>query len=93
MAQRGAPCRRSGSLVAAYEPPELLDMVSVAGPMPMRVTFGPLPDGGTLARIRVRGDASGMYRLAGPVMGRKVRSSLVKDLQDLERQVSRRTRG
>ncbi|MDI9888837.1 SRPBCC family protein [Streptomyces sp. HNM0645] len=81
--------------VAAYEPPWLLDMVSVAGPLPMHVTytFGPVPDGGTLARIRVRGDASGLYRLAGPMMGRKVRSSLVKDLQDLERQVSRRAGG
>ncbi|MFF1510408.1 SRPBCC family protein [Streptomyces sp. NPDC058326] len=76
--------------VAAYEPPILLDMVSVAGPMPMHVTytFEQLPDGGTLARIRVRGDASGPYRLAEPMMGRKVRASLVKDLQDLHRQVS-----
>ncbi|MER7895066.1 SRPBCC family protein [Streptomyces sp. NPDC096046] len=81
--------------VAAYEPPRLLDMASVAGPMPMHVTytFDPLPDGGARARIRVRGDASGLYRLAGPVMGRKVRSSLVKDLRDLQRQVSRRTGG
>lgn len=81
--------------VAAYESPRLLDMVSVAGPMPMHVTytFDPQPDGGTLARIRVRGDASGPYRLAGPVMARKVRSSLAKDLRDLERQVSGRPRG
>ncbi|MFI2371901.1 SRPBCC family protein [Streptomyces sp. NPDC018833] len=76
--------------VAAYEPLRLLDMVSVAGPMPMRVTyaFAPHPDGGTLARIRVRGDASGRYGLAAPLMGRKVRSSLVKDLRDLERRLS-----
>lgn len=81
--------------VAAYEPPRLLDMVSVAGPLPMHVTytFEHLQDGGTRARIRVRGDASGLYRLAGSMMGRKVRSSLVKDLQDLERQVSRRRGG
>ncbi len=81
--------------VAAYEPPRLLDMVSVAGPMPMHVTysFDPLPDGGTQARIRVRGDASGLYRPAGPMMRRKVRSSLVKDLRDLQRQVSRRAGG
>lgn len=81
--------------VTAYEPPRLLDMVSVAGPLPMHVTysFDPLPDGGTHARIRVRGDASGLYRLAGPVLGRKVRSSLLKDLRDLQRQVSRRAGG
>ncbi|WP_370409586.1 SRPBCC family protein [Streptomyces fradiae] len=72
--------------VAAHEPPRLLDMVSVAGPMPMHVTytFDPDPGGGTLARIRVRGDASGLYGLAAPLMARKVRSSLVKDLRDLE---------
>ncbi|MGW6563911.1 SRPBCC family protein [Streptomyces sp. NPDC054975] len=76
--------------VAAYEPPRLLDMVSVAGPMPMHVTytFDPLQDGGTLARIRVRGGASGFYGLAAPLMARKVRSSLVKDLRDLERRLS-----
>ncbi|MEU9671633.1 SRPBCC family protein [Streptomyces bobili] len=81
--------------VAAYEPPRLLDMVSVAGPMPMHVTytFEYLQDGGTRVRIRVRGDASSLYRLAGPMMGRRVRSSLIKDLRDLERQVIRRRGG
>ncbi|MFE8946016.1 SRPBCC family protein [Streptomyces sp. NPDC002076] len=72
--------------VAAYDPPRLLDMVSVAGPMPMHVTysFDAHPQG-TLARIRVRGDAGPLYRLAAPVMARKVRSSIGKDLRDLER--------
>lgn len=75
--------------VAGYEPPVLLDMVSVSGPMAMHVTyaFTPRPDGGTLARIRVRGDVSGFYVLAASLMRRKVRSSLVKDLRDLERQL------
>jgi hypothetical protein len=74
--------------VAAYDPPELLDMVSVAGPMPMHVTytFSPHPQG-TLARIRVRGDAGRYYRLAAPIMARKVRSSIGKDLHDLERKL------
>ncbi|MCX5010485.1 SRPBCC family protein [Streptomyces sp. NBC_00555] len=78
--------------VIAHEPPELLDMASVAGPMPMHVTytFAPHP-GGTLARIRirirVRGEAGGFYRLAAPAMARKVRSSLVQDLRDLERRL------
>ncbi|GGT16422.1 SRPBCC family protein [Streptomyces purpureus] len=76
--------------VADYEPPRLLDMVSVAGPMPMHVTytFTPTSDESTVARIRVRGDPSGLYGLAAPLMGRKVRSSLVKDLRDLERRLS-----
>jgi hypothetical protein len=74
--------------VAAHEPGRLLDMVSVAGPMPMHVTytFGPHPKG-TLAHIRVQGDSSRYYRLAAPLMARKVRSSLGKDLRDLERRL------
>ncbi|WP_416978220.1 SRPBCC family protein [Streptomyces sp. T028] len=71
--------------VAAHEPPRLLDMVSVAGPMPMHVTyaFEPHPRG-TLARIRVRGGEGGLYRLAAPLLARQVRGNLVKDLRDLE---------
>jgi hypothetical protein len=51
--------------VAAHEPPRLLDMVSVAGPMPMHVTytFVPHPSG---------------------TMARQVRTSLGKDLRDLQ---------
>ncbi|WP_351230935.1 SRPBCC family protein [Streptomyces sp. NPDC002133] len=75
--------------VDAFEPARLLDMVSVAGPMPMHITytFAPHPRG-ALARIRVRGDAGGYYRLAAPIMARKVRSSIGKDLRDLERRLS-----
>lgn len=71
--------------VTGYDPPHELDMRSVAGPMPMHVTyrFDPHPDG-TLASIRVRGDASAHYRLAGPVMGLMVGRNLAKDLRDLE---------
>ncbi|MBB6417861.1 SRPBCC family protein [Streptomyces sp. AK010] len=71
--------------VAAYDPPRLLDMVSVAGPMPMHVTytFGPHPSG-THARIRVRGGPGGFYRLAAPLLARRVRGNLAKDLRDLE---------
>jgi hypothetical protein len=75
--------------VAAYEPPRLLDMVSVAGPMPMHVTyaFEPHPRG-TLARIRVRGGEGGFYRLAAPLLARRVRSSITKDLRDLENRLA-----
>lgn len=39
--------------VAAYDFPRLLDMVPVAGPMPMHVTYSFEPDpAGTLARVR-----------------------------------------
>lgn len=74
--------------VVAHEPPHLLDMKSVAGPIPMHVTyqFDEHPDG-TLARIRVQGDASGLYRLTGPLMARNVRTNLTKDLRDLEQRL------
>ncbi|MFE9765297.1 SRPBCC family protein [Streptomyces sp. NPDC005808] len=71
--------------VTAYEPPGLLDMVSVAGPMPMHVTYAFEPHlTGTLARIRVRGSGGGFYRLAAPLPARQVRANLTKDLRDLE---------
>lgn len=71
--------------IAAYEPPALLDMVSVVAPMPMRVTyrFDNHP-GGTQASIRVRGGGNGFYRLAAPLMAWQVRRSLRKDLRHLE---------
>ncbi|WP_030899700.1 SRPBCC family protein [Streptomyces sp. NRRL S-474] len=69
--------------VAAHEPPRLLDMISVAGPMPMHVTFESHPLG-THARIRVRGGPGGFYRLTAPLLARQVRGSLAKDLRDLE---------
>jgi hypothetical protein len=77
--------------VVGYEPPELLDMKSVAGPMPMHVTYRfEKHRDGTLASIRIRGDASGFYKLAGPLMALQVRSSIRKDLRDLERVLTRR---
>ncbi|MFE6287477.1 SRPBCC family protein [Streptomyces sp. NPDC057877] len=71
--------------VDAYDPPRLLDMRSMAGPLPMHVTytFEPHPPG-TRARLQVRGGEGGFYRLAAPLLSRQVRSSLVKDLRDLE---------
>ncbi|MGW7443964.1 SRPBCC family protein [Kitasatospora sp. NPDC054795] len=67
--------------VARHDPPTLLDMVSVAGPMPMRVTctFEPTR-AGTFARIRVRGG----FRLTGPLLSHQVRTALTADLRALE---------
>jgi hypothetical protein len=74
--------------VAEYQPPTLLDMISVVAPMPMHVTyrFDQHPDG-TEASIRVRG-GGGLYRLAGPLMAWQVRHSLRKDLRDLQRRLT-----
>ncbi|MEV7733162.1 SRPBCC family protein [Streptomyces sp. NPDC088921] len=77
--------------VAAYEPPRLLDMVSVAAPMPMHVTYSfEAHPRGTLAAIRIRGGPEGLLRLATPLLARQVRSSLTRDLRDLERRLSER---
>ncbi|MEU9040986.1 MULTISPECIES: SRPBCC family protein [unclassified Kitasatospora] len=71
--------------VAGYHPPQMLDMVSVAGPMPMHVTYTFEPtQAGTFARIRVRGGTSLHHRLTAPLMSRQVRTSLTKDLRALE---------
>lgn len=71
--------------VATYDPPRLLDMISVAGPMPMHITytFEPHPRG-THALIRVQGGEGGFYRLAAPLLAGRVRANLAKDLRDLE---------
>ncbi|HET6921437.1 MAG TPA: hypothetical protein VFI46_18535, partial [Jiangellaceae bacterium] len=68
-----------------YDPPTLLDMVSVIAPMPMQVTYRfDAHPGGTQASIRVRGGGNGFYRLAAPLMSWQVRRSLRKDLRDLQ---------
>jgi len=75
--------------VEEHRPPTVLDMRSVAGPFPMHVTYRFEPHArGTLASIRVRGDASRQYRLASPLMAAIVGRNLGKDLRDLERKVS-----
>ncbi|HMG30605.1 MAG TPA: SRPBCC family protein [Jiangellaceae bacterium] len=71
--------------IASFEPPTLLDMVSVIAPMPMHVTyrFDAHPNG-TSASIRVRGGGNGFYRLAAPLLSWQVRRNLRKDLRDLQ---------
>ena len=64
-------------------------MKSVAGPFPMHVTYR--FDGhpaGTVASIRVRGDARGYYRIATPVLGLMVRLNIGRDLRDLRRNLA-----
>jgi hypothetical protein len=41
--------------------------------------------GGTLASIRIRGDARGYYRIAAPVLRLMVRMNIGRDLRDLRR--------
>jgi hypothetical protein len=64
-------------------------MHALQSPFPMDVDYRLEPiDGGraTLASIRIRGDAKGMYgALPGPLMGWMVRRSVQSDLRRLKR--------
>jgi hypothetical protein len=62
-----------------------LAMRSVKAPFPMTVVYE-FEDagGGTLVRIRAGGDASGFYRVAGPILSRAVRRGIERDLARLK---------
>jgi uncharacterized membrane protein len=71
--------------VVEHDPDARLAMKSVKGPFPMTVEYEFEDAGsGTLVRIRARGDASGFYRLAGPVLSRAVKRSIAADLERLK---------
>jgi hypothetical protein len=76
--------------VVEYEPGRRLVMRSVQAPFPMTVAYE-LEDAGagTLMRIRADGDASGFYRLAGPLLSRAVRRSIAGDLERLRETLER----
>ena len=70
----------------AHEPGSRLAMHAVRGPFPMDVSYE-FEDAGeeaTRMRIRARGDASGFYRLAGPLLARAVKRSIAGDLERLK---------
>ena len=70
--------------VVDHSPPARLAMRSVKAPFPMEVTYEfEERDGGTLARIHVRGDAGRFYGLAAPLLSRAVRRSISRDLASL----------
>ena len=72
--------------VAEHEPGRRLVMRSVKAPFPMTVTyeFEDAGEGGSVMRIRTQGDASGFYRLAGPLLSRAVKRGLERDLRQLK---------
>ena len=71
--------------VVEYDPKGLLVMRSIKGPFPMTITYQfEEAAGGTLARIRVQGEAGGFYRLAAPVLSRAVKRSITNDLGTLK---------
>ena len=80
--------------VVEYDPQNLLAMRSVKGPFPMRVTYEfEEVDGGTLARIRIQGEASGFYRLAAPLISRAVKRNVGNDLRALKKILESETDG
>lgn len=76
--------------VVELVPAERLVMRSVKSPFPMRVTyvFSDAP-GGTLASVRVEGDASGFYKVAGPLMGTMVKRNITRDMASLRAHLER----
>ena len=77
--------------IVEYDPPRRLAMKSVKAPFPMTVEyeFDAAPDGGTIARIHTGGDASGFYKLGGPLLGAAVRRGVARDLVELKRLMER----
>lgn len=71
--------------VVRLEPGSVLEMRSVKSPFPMAVTytFEDAP-GGTRTGVRVQGDPSALYRLAGPLLARQVKRSIQGDVERLK---------
>lgn len=72
--------------IVALEPGRRLAMHAVEAPMPMDVTYEveSAPDG-AVARVRVQGDAGGLYRLAAPLVSTQVGRSIGADVRRLKR--------
>lgn len=76
--------------VIEHDPPRRLHMRTVSGPFPMQVTYTfEDEDGGTIMRIRNRGDATGFFRLATPLLAAMVRRSVKRDLESLKSPMER----
>jgi hypothetical protein len=71
--------------VDQYEPNSRVAMRSVKGPFPMTVAYElEEAEGGTRARVRVGGDATGFYRIARPLLDRAAARSIAGDLKRLK---------
>ena len=76
--------------VVEWEPGSRMGMHSIKGPFPMDVTYefeeapSEMVELGTLARIRVKGEASGFFKLASPLLAQAVKRSIGKDLKNLK---------
>jgi len=70
--------------------PERFVELRVEQPFPMQVRYqlDDVPDG-TLASIRARGEASGFFRVAAPLLSRMVRRNITRDLEQLKQILER----
>jgi hypothetical protein len=68
--------------------------MKVEQPFPMRIRYELVDaSGGTIARIRARGDATGFFRVAAPFMSRMVRRNITNDLETLKEYLEARAGG
>jgi uncharacterized membrane protein len=69
-------------------------MATTDGPMQMETTYSwsDAPSGGTLMRLRNRGEPSGFSALLAPIMGGAVRRANRKDLTRLKQALEQETR-
>lgn len=77
--------------VVGLEPGRRLVMRTADGPFPMETTYTweEVP-GGTLMKLRNRGEPSGFARVAAPVMARAMKSAMGKDLARLAKRMGHR---
>lgn len=70
--------------VTVYEPPTLMETMSIAGAFPMWITyrFDKHPDG-TLVSMRVRGNPTGIYKAGALWVRWVIRTHLRRDLRDI----------
>ena len=71
--------------VVELAPQSLMAMRSVKGPFPMEVSYQ-FEDAGeaTVARIHVKGEASGFFKIASPILAQGVKRNITKDLKMLK---------
>jgi carbon monoxide dehydrogenase subunit G len=75
--------------VTAADADRFVEM-EVDKPFPMKIRYELEDAGGaTVARIHARGDASGFFRIGGPLLKWMVRRNIAKDLAGLKRIVER----
>jgi hypothetical protein len=87
--------RRFGYLVEVTDhAPARFAQMRVTEPFPMNIRYE-LEDapGGTRARIRCQGEATGFFRVAAPLMSRMVKRSITNDLENLKEYLEARGDG